>query len=154
MVSNFILSLIRLRAPLASPTFTGIVTIPTPAPGDNTTAAASTAFVTGAIAAGVQNITNFTVQATPYTIVDTDQGKNFFFTGSGAITQGTLTDAFTFCTAVNADGTLKPLSGWGAYEGAPTNPNMAARAGAGLTFLRFPTSISGTTVVNGDVFGT
>ena len=33
------------KAPLASPTFTGTVTIPTPSSGDNTTKAASTAFV-------------------------------------------------------------------------------------------------------------
>lgn len=39
-------------ARLASPTFTGTVTVPTPTNGDNTTKAASTAFVTSAIAAG------------------------------------------------------------------------------------------------------
>ena len=39
-------------APIASPGFTGIPTVPTAAPGTNTTQAASTAFVTAAIAAG------------------------------------------------------------------------------------------------------
>ena len=44
-------------APAASPTFTGTVTVPTPAAGDNTTKAASTAFVSAAItAAGGGNI--------------------------------------------------------------------------------------------------
>lgn len=38
-------------APLASPTFTGVPAVPTAAPGTNTTQAASTAFVTAAIAA-------------------------------------------------------------------------------------------------------
>ena len=41
---------LALLAPKASPTFTGTVTIPTPTAGDNTTKAASTAFVSGAIA--------------------------------------------------------------------------------------------------------
>lgn len=38
-----------LKAPLASPTFTGTVTIPTATAGDNSTKAASTAFVTSAL---------------------------------------------------------------------------------------------------------
>lgn len=38
-------------APLASPTFTGTVTVPTRSPGDATTAAASTAFVAAALSA-------------------------------------------------------------------------------------------------------
>lgn len=40
-----------LKAPLASPTFTGVVTIPTPTAGDNSTKAASTAFVQAVVAA-------------------------------------------------------------------------------------------------------
>lgn len=40
------------RAPLASPAFTGTPTAPTPAPGDNDTSIATTAFVTAAVAAG------------------------------------------------------------------------------------------------------
>ena len=38
-------------APLASPAFTGTPTAPTPNPGDNSTAIATTSFVTAAIAA-------------------------------------------------------------------------------------------------------
>lgn len=41
-----------LKAPIASPTFTGTPAVPTAAPGTNTTQVASTAFVTAAIAAG------------------------------------------------------------------------------------------------------
>jgi hypothetical protein len=37
---------LNLRAPIASPTFTGVPAVPTAAPGTNTTQAASTAFVT------------------------------------------------------------------------------------------------------------
>jgi len=41
---------LSLKAPLASPAFTGTPTVPTPAAGNNTTQAASTAFVQAAIA--------------------------------------------------------------------------------------------------------
>ena len=40
------------KAPLASPTFTGVPAGPTAAPGTNTTQVATTAFVTAAVAAG------------------------------------------------------------------------------------------------------
>lgn len=45
------------RAPTANPTFTGTVTVPTPTVGDNSTKAASTAFVAAAVTgAGVSSI--------------------------------------------------------------------------------------------------
>jgi hypothetical protein len=43
---------LALKAPLASPTFTGDPKAPTPSPGDNDTSIATTAFVTAAVAAG------------------------------------------------------------------------------------------------------
>ena len=43
-------SLDTLKAPLASPTFTGIVSAPTPTAGDSSTTVATTAFVTNAVA--------------------------------------------------------------------------------------------------------
>lgn len=43
-------SLDTLKAPLASPTFTGTVSAPTPTAGDNSTKVATTAFVTSAVA--------------------------------------------------------------------------------------------------------
>lgn len=42
--------LLALKAPLASPTFSGVVNVPTAAPGSNNSQAANTAFVTQAIA--------------------------------------------------------------------------------------------------------
>jgi hypothetical protein len=42
---------LALKAPLASPSLTGTPTVPTASPGTNTTQAASTAFVTAAVAA-------------------------------------------------------------------------------------------------------
>lgn len=44
-----------LKAPLDSPTFTGTPTVPTAAPGTNTTQAASTAFVTAAVVGAVSS---------------------------------------------------------------------------------------------------
>jgi hypothetical protein len=41
-----------LKAPLASPTFTGMPTAPTQSPGDNTTNIATTAFVTATASSG------------------------------------------------------------------------------------------------------
>jgi hypothetical protein len=41
-----------LKAPLASPAFTGTPTAPTQSPGDNTTNVATTAFVTAAVSSG------------------------------------------------------------------------------------------------------
>ena len=43
---------VNAKAPLASPALTGTPTVPTALPGTNTTQAASTAFVTAAVAAG------------------------------------------------------------------------------------------------------
>jgi hypothetical protein len=47
------------RAPLSSPSFTGVPAAPTPSPGDNTTKLATTAFVTAAIVASVAGVTSF-----------------------------------------------------------------------------------------------
>ncbi|AXL49180.1 hypothetical protein DSC91_000897 [Paraburkholderia caffeinilytica] len=46
---------LALKAPLASPVFTGTPKVPTQAVGDNSLAAASTAFVNALVAAGVQS---------------------------------------------------------------------------------------------------
>jgi hypothetical protein len=47
---------VAAKAPTASPTFTGTVTVPTPTAGDNSTKAASTAFVVTALAANAGTI--------------------------------------------------------------------------------------------------
>lgn len=51
------------KAALASPAFTGNPTVPTAAPGDNDTTAASTAFVTAAVAAGSGGVSSDSVFA-------------------------------------------------------------------------------------------
>jgi hypothetical protein len=50
---------LALKAPLASPTFTGTPAAPTPAPGDSDTSLATTAFVTAAISAIVVDAGTF-----------------------------------------------------------------------------------------------
>jgi hypothetical protein len=47
-----LVSALAAKAPLVSPALTGTPTVPTAAPGTNSTQAASTAFVTAAVAAG------------------------------------------------------------------------------------------------------
>lgn len=47
---------LALKAPLASPTFTGDPKAPTPSPGDNDTSIATTAFVAAAVTAGTSGI--------------------------------------------------------------------------------------------------
>ena len=49
-------SALALKAPLASPAFTGTPTAPTPASGDNSTKVATTAFVKTAIAGATPNL--------------------------------------------------------------------------------------------------
>lgn len=50
---------ILLKANSASPTLTGVPTVPTAAPGTNTTQAASTAFVTAAVGAATTGVSSF-----------------------------------------------------------------------------------------------
>lgn len=85
-----------LKAPLANPTFTGTVTIPTAAPGDNTTKAASTAFVAAAVAGSVAGVASF-------------NGR----TGTVTPTSGDVTGALGFTPAnINS----------AALTGTPTTP--------------------------------
>lgn len=51
-VTNLVADL-AAKAPLASPSFTGNPTVPTQSPGDSDTSAASTAFVSAAVTAGI-----------------------------------------------------------------------------------------------------
>ena len=50
---------LALLAPVASPAFTGVPTVPTAAPGTNTTQAASTSFVTSAVVAATAGVASF-----------------------------------------------------------------------------------------------
>lgn len=58
------------KAPTASPTFTGTVTVPTAADGDDSTTAASTAFVVKAIGDALKGITGISIDATHTSYAD------------------------------------------------------------------------------------
>jgi len=81
------LSSLGSKASLASPTFTGTVTIPTPTAGDNTTKAASTAFV----------VTGFLPKATP-AFTGTATGVNLTLSGNLTVNGDTTTVATTNTT--------------------------------------------------------
>jgi len=63
-VTNLVSDL-ALKAPLASPVFTGNPTAPTPTAGDNDTSIATTAFVTAALAAGASISVGITPPGSP-----------------------------------------------------------------------------------------
>ena len=65
------------KAPLASPTFTGVPAVPTASPGTNTTQIASTAFVTAAVGAGGNSISSLTAAGAANTI-DHDNYKQWW----------------------------------------------------------------------------
>ena len=75
---------VNTKAPIASPTFTGDPTAPTPAAGDNDTSIATTAFV------------NTAIQSTSPTVV-------LFRDYSPASLTGTLTNTLVWSTSVNAN---------------------------------------------------
>lgn len=85
-----------LKAPLASPTFTGTPAVPTAAPGTNTTQAASTAFVAAAVTGAVAGVASFNTR-----------------TGAVTLSSGDVTTALGFTPA----NTASP-----AFSGAPTAP--------------------------------
>lgn len=103
---------------LASPVFTGNPTAPTPAPGDNDTSIATTAFVTAAITAGVG----------PYVLKagDTMTGT---LNGTNIVMSGTITTA-----SIIQSSTLNLVLGTGSAGGIFLRPNGQA-SGVGQAVL-------------------
>lgn len=102
--SNGTFDALALKAPLASPTFTGVPAAPTAAPGTSTTQLATTAFVQAAVsAAGGGSVTNFSF---------TD-GNGFDGTITNASSTPTL--SLTFQNAA-ADGATKGQAGFTAAD--------------------------------------
>ena len=88
---------LALKANANNPTFTGSVNVPTPMAGDNSTLAASTAFVASAIAASLQGGMQYigawhTTNATDYSALNSyrpiTKGGVFRVTGSGCTIDG------------------------------------------------------------------
>ena len=77
--SSSLTTSLATKANLNAPTFTGIVTVPTPTSGTNTTQAASTAYVVSALAAlsvlKPIDIANILTQTTTGKVLDATQGK-------------------------------------------------------------------------------
>ena len=88
-----------LKAPLASPAFTGTPAVPTAAPGTNTTQAASTAFVAAAVTGSVAGVASFNSR-----------------TGAVSLSSGDVTTALGYTPA----NTVSP-----ALTGTPTAPLAA-----------------------------
>lgn len=92
-------ALLALKAPLASPTFTGVPAVPTASPGTSTTQAASTAFVAAAVSSSIVGVSSFNTRTGAVTL------------GSGDVTTAL---GYTPANAANA-----------ALTGNPTAPNQA-----------------------------
>jgi hypothetical protein len=107
---------LNLKAPLASPTFTGIPVVPTAAPGTNTSQAASTAFV-GAAVASVSRINprvqSVTSSATVTPNADTDDAVKVTAQATGltlANWSGTPVDMQSMMICIKDNGTARTIS--------------------------------------------
>jgi hypothetical protein len=109
-----------------SPTFTGVPAVPTAAPGTNTTQAASTAFVTNAVAASTTGVSSFNAR-----------------TGAVTLTSGDVTGALTYTPANIASP---------AFTGVPTAPTAAPGTNttqlASTAFVTAAVSATGVTAFN------
>ena len=113
------------KAPLASPTFTGTVTIPTPAANDNTTKAASTAYVQTEIADFITTSavsTTYAPKASP-TFTGTINGAAL--TLSGNLTVNGTTTTVSSTTLEVADKNLE--------LGKVSTPTDTTADGGGIT---------------------
>ena len=114
---------IAAAAPAASPTFTGTVTIPTPAANDNTTKAASTAYVQTELGDYLTTATatsTYAPKASP-ALTGTATGVNLTLSGNLTV-NGTTTTVATTNTTVT-DNLLELNSG------ASSNANDAGHSG-------------------------
>ena len=103
-------SLVVLTQPAASPTFTGTVTIPTPTAGDNSTVAASTAFVVASFA----NLASPTFTGTPT-----------LPTGTVAVTQSAGNSTTAIATTAFVATSFAPLAS-PTLTGTPAAPTASA----------------------------
>jgi hypothetical protein len=90
-----LVALLALKAPIASPAFTGNPTAPTPSPGDNDTSIATTAFVTAAIAlvgTGGTEVRGLTFISDTGSTADADNSAGFVWWNNA--TQGSATTLF------------------------------------------------------------
>ena len=105
---------LALKAPLASPNFSGMPTAPTPGAGDASTALATTAFVTGAVAAAVYPLATSAAISAAVAPLAT----------SAALAAAIAPLAST--AALNTGLALKATLASPAFTGTPTAPTPAA----------------------------
>jgi len=150
-------------APTASPTFTGTVTIPTATAGDNSTKAASTAFVTTSFATkasptftgtvGAATITATGVvsdakgdvrkivqntQGSTYTLVAADAGKHILASGTVTIPNSVFAagDAVSIVNNTGSDLTITKTitTMYNTADGSSANRTLATRGMATILF--------------------
>lgn len=141
-------------APLASPALSGVPTVPTAAPGANTTQAASTAFVTGAVVAATVGVSSVNTRTGAVTMLLSDIPgvaplASPALTGTptsptaapGTNTTQIASTAFTGAAvlvetnrATTAEALLAPKAS-PALTGTPTAPTVAATSASGTTQL-------------------
>lgn len=154
-------------APLASPALTGVPTVPTAAPGANTTQAASTAFVTGAVVAATTGVSSVNTRTGAVTLLLSDIPgaaplASPALTGTptsptaapGTNTTQIASTAFTGAAvlvetnrATTAEALLAPKAS-PALTGTPTAPTVAATAAAGTTQLATTAFVRNGTTTN------
>lgn len=154
-------------APLASPALTGVPTVPTATPGANTTQAASTAFVTGAVVAATVGVSSVNTRTGAVTMLLSDIPgvaplASPALTGTptsptaapGTNTTQIASTAFTGAAvlvetnrATTAEALLAPKAS-PALTGIPTAPTVAATAAAGTTQLATTAFVRNGTTTN------
>ena len=166
------ISSLAAAAPTASPTFTGTVTVPTATAGDNSTKAASTAFVTTSFApkasptftgtVGAATITATGVvsdalgdvrsipenaRGTTYTLVATDAGKCVTQTHSSGFTIDNSVfsagDAVTMINNSGSDQTITQGSGVTLYNSADASTGNRTLASRGMATVWFQSASVG-----------
>jgi len=91
------------RAPLASPTFTGVPAAPTATAGTNTTQVATTAFVTAAVSAGTAGVASFNGRTGTVTL----QASDVTGVGGALLASPTFTGTPAGPTAANGTNTTQ-----------------------------------------------
>ena len=136
----------------SSPTFTGTVTIPTPATSSNTTVAASTAFVK---AQGYATLASPTFTGT-VTIPSGASISGYLTTSSAVSTYQTLSGMSSYLTTSSAASTYQPISGMSSYPTFTDADGRYLQLSGGAMATNSSISIAGTTydsLMASDVFG-
>ena len=134
--SGGVYSALALKAPIASPTFTGIPKAPTPASGDNSTQIATTAFVHAGLASKQDKLT--------FDNIPTQGSDNPVKSGGVYSALATKQDTLTFDNVPTANSN-NPVKSGGVYSALANKQDK-------LTFDNVPTENSDNPVKSGGVY--